>query len=493
MFFTNNIFKDHSERIFFYARTAVFTVIGGVLIGTAIGKFGLLAGLGMMALPIVILVTGWMFSTPQVGILFSIFLGFTANGIARYVEGVPWGLMIDISLFVAWLSLLFQKFRHTDWSPLSHGAMLMTTAWFSLILIELINPEGNGPVAWFYAMRTVGFYQLLLFGLIFMHWRDVKYVDKFLKMCFWFSIVAAIWGLRQNIFGVDAAEHRWLYVGGYATQHVLFGVLRVFSFYSDAGQFGASQAMFAIMGMLLAVSPHLTFKERMFYGIGGILSFIGFGISGTRGAIAVIGAGAILYIFLSKNIKIMVLGATVVLGAYSFLKFTKGLQNVEQIRRMRTSLDSDDASLLVRLENQKKFARYLKTRPIGGGVGTAGFWGEKFGPWKTPAQIATDSHYVRVWAETGIVGISLHLMMFGYFLGRGGYIIWHLKNDTLKIKVAALLCGFAGVIAANYGNQITSQTPTGIVISIGIPLVMLAPLFEKQLEEEAKRKAAKET
>ncbi len=473
------------EKILYFIRTTIFVVISGVLIGTAINKYGMVAGVGMMALPIGLLVVGWMFSTPQVGIVLTIVLGFISNGMARYVEGVPWGLLVDISLLIAWLSLLFQNFRFTNWSPLRHGAMIMTTVWFGLIVIELINPDGNGPEAWFYAMRTVGFYQILLFGLIFMCWRDVKYLDFFLKITFWFSIIGTVWGLRQNIFGVDAAEYRWLYVGGYAAQHVLFGVLRVFSFYSDAGQFGASQAMFAIMGGLLAMSPELKNKERFFYGIGGLLSLVGFGISGTRGAIAVIGAGAIMYIFLSKNIKIMVVGGIIFLGAYSFLKFTTILQNVEQIRRMRTSLNSDDASLLVRLDNQKKFASYLRSRPIGGGVGTAGFWGSKFGPYKVPAQIATDSHYVRIWAETGIVGICLHLFMFGYFLGQGGYIIWHLRNMNLKIKIAALYCGTAGVLAANYGNQITSQTPTGILISIGIPLIMMAPLFEKQLEERA--------
>ncbi len=474
------------KKIISFTLIALFVGICGTLIGVAISKYGIIAGIGMMALPIGILFVGWMFSTPQIGIVLSIILSFVSNGLGRYVEGVPWGLLIDISLVIAWLSLLFQKFRFTDWSPLRHGSMIMTTVWFALVALELINPDGNGPEAWFYAMRTVGFYQLLLFGLIFMCWRDVKYLEFFLKITFWFSIVAAVWGLRQNIFGVDAAEYRWLYVGGYAAQHVLFGVLRVFSFYSDAGQFGASQAMFAIMGGLLALSPDLTKKERIFYGIGGLLTLVGFGISGTRGAVAVIGAGAVVYIFLSKNIKVMVVGGIVLFGAYAFLKYTTILQNVEQIRRMRTSMNSDDASLLVRLDNQKKFARYLKSRPIGGGVGTAGFWGSKFGPYKVPAQIATDSHYVRIWAETGIVGICLHLLMYGYFIGQGGYIIWHLKNMNLKIKVASIYCGTVGVLAANYGNQITSQTPTGILISIGIPLIMMSPLFEKQLEERAK-------
>lgn len=62
---------------------------------------------------------------------------------------------------------------------------------------------------------------------------------------------------------------------------------------------------------------------------------------------------------------------------FSF-KFTTIGNNNYQINRMRTAFDSDDASLNVRLQNQILFANYLKSRPIGGGVGHAGDRAQKF-------------------------------------------------------------------------------------------------------------------
>ena len=490
--FPKIIAKTGAEKLNASLFVVISVLVTGILTGIAIGKFGLLAGFGLIGLPVGLLFVGWMFSTPQVGIVSSIFIGFFATGLARYVDG-PWGLMLDFALFIGWLALLFHKFKETDWSPLRHGTMRVTLIWFLYLILELGNPESNGLECWFYAMRTAGFYQLLSFGLAFMWWRDVKYLDFFLKIMAWLSLLGAIWGLKQHNGIVDAAEFKWLYVDGNAQTHVLFGVLRVFSFYSDAGQFGGSQAMVALCCFMVASGGVVPKGQRIFYGIVAVFTFIGFGISGTRGAVAIFAGGGVMYLVLSKNFKIMIIGGGLMVTAFVFLKYTKGLQGVEQVRRMRTSMNSDDPSLLVRVENQRKFAAYLKSRPIGGGVGAAGFWGQRFGPYKLLATIPTDSYYVRVWAETGILGVCLHLLMFGYFIGRGGKILWHLRDPVLKVKISAIYCSMAGVMLANYGNQVFSQQPTSILMGFGIPLIMLAPLFEEQIAAKNREKAGNDS
>lgn len=82
----------------------------------------------------------------------------------------------------------------------------------------------------------------------------------------------------------------------------------------------------------------------------------------------------------------------------------------------------------------------------------------------------------------GIVGLSLHLLMLGYIMGKGGRIVLHLKNRELKTKMVALYSGVGGVLISSYGNQVFGQMPTGMIMNIAIPLIMLAPLFESQLE-----------
>ena len=106
-------------------------------------------------------------------------------------------------------------------------------------------------------------------------YRDPKDLDRFLKTIMIISVLGTLWGLRQKIFGVDSAEWRWLYIEGKFEEHVLFGVLRVFSFYSDAGQFGASQVMMTLLSGVIIISP-TTLKEKLFYLVTAIMTFIGF-------------------------------------------------------------------------------------------------------------------------------------------------------------------------------------------------------------------------
>lgn len=474
------ISKTGSEKLTDkWVLVAIVMVMG--FFGLMIGKTGITTAFVLMGLPLVILFLGLLFSRPVLGLTISIWVGFFSAGIARYIEA-PWGLIMDILIFLAWVAVAV-NYKKYDWKPLRNGVFTVSLVWYGLVVLEILNPESNGFECWFYAMRGAGFYQLTAFGLVFLFYTKKEQIDKFLKLVIILSIVGTIWGLRQMIFGVDDAEYKWLYVGGYAFTHMLAGVLRVFSFYSDAGQFGASQAMFALMCAIIALGP-VSKKEKLWYSLAALITFIGFAVSGTRGALAVPAIGAIVHLFMSKNFKVLTLGFVMIGSVFYVLKFTYAFQGVEQVRRMRTALNPQDESFQVRLRNQKTFGRYLESRPFGGGIGAAGFWGARFNPYSLLANTATDSYYVKVWAETGIIGICLHLFMFGFFVGKGGYVVWHLRDPVLRIKIAAMYASMCGIFMASYGNQVYSQMPTGIIMGIMIPLIFLAPKFDADYVEE---------
>jgi hypothetical protein len=459
-----------------------------LLTGWLIGKGGFTTGIMLLALPIGLLLIAYFFTNTYANMIAALLAGFFSSGLGRYI-GAPWGLLLDIFLVIAWLSLVF-RVKKVDWSPLKNDIMWVALLWYGFVMLEILNPESNGLECWFYAMRNNGFYQLLSFGLVFIICRDKKYLDKFLILSSFLSVLGSLWGLRQFMFGVDYAEHKWLYIDGNSLTHVLFGVLRVFSFYSDAGQFGASQAMFALLCGIVALAPIST-KLKLFFITAAILNFLGFALSGTRGAVAVPAIGILVFLFLSKNFKILCIGFIAAGSVFFFLKYTKGFQSVEQVRRMRTALDPEDASFQVRLKNQKSFGRYLESRPFGGGIGAAGYWGFKYAPYSVLGNLPTDSYYVKVWAETGIVGICLHLFMFGYFVGKGGFVVWHLRDPVLRFKIAAMYCSMCGIMVANYGNQVYIQVPTCMVMGFAIPLIFLSPRYDEQIMAENMQKKLK--
>jgi len=93
----------------------------------------------------------------------------------------------------------------------------------------------------------------------------------------------------QKVWGVDSYEQAWL-DGGAAITHVLFGKLRIFSFLSDAGQFGANQAYSAVVAGIVAMVEK-DFRKKIFYIVVAVFGIYGMLLSGTRGAIAIPLAG----------------------------------------------------------------------------------------------------------------------------------------------------------------------------------------------------------
>lgn len=437
---------------------------------------GLIGGALLLAVPFLFYGVSHLMKNPKQAVWLVLILSFLSPGLTRYVAG-PWGLTIDILLALAWLAILLNKKIKVKWKHAKNPVVWVSLIWMGYLAFEMVNPAGNGPIAWFYAMRGIGFYQALSVPLVFLLFRKEVDFQRFLNLLIILSLIGTAWGLKQQIFGVDAAEYRWLYDENHHEEHILHGVLRVFSFYSDAGAFGASQAMMSLMCGILCTGPFKQ-KKKLFYLVCAIIFLVGFAISGTRGALAVPLAGGIAYLIVIRNFKILIAGASAMVIVFCILKYTFLFQGVEQVRRMRTALDPNNKSLSVRLDNQKTFGRYLANKPFGGGIGTAGFWGARFNPDSLMANTATDSWYVKIWAETGLVGLTLHVAILGFILGKGGKTCMLLRDPKQKVYACALFAAITGVIFASYGNQVFGQMPTGIIMNLAIPFLFLIPKWK---------------
>ncbi len=460
-------------------------LIVALILAYLIATKGILFGLLAIALPVAAVVLNRVFNIPFIGFIFVFIMNFFALGITRYLPA-PLGLTIDGLLVLTYLGLIFKNFyKKVDWSPAKSDLTLLAIIWYGYVLFQLVNPEAASRAAWFYAMRGVGLYMLLTIPLTFILFQDVKKFDKFLKLWALFSIIGSLKGIMQLFWGVDPWEQAWLDSGG-AVTHILFGKLRIFSFYSDAGQFGAAQGHAGVVFLIIALNMKSNKKLRNFYYLAGFLGLYGLLISGTRGAIAVPAAGFFLYFILSKNIKLILLGVLAGVSVFVFLKYTTILQSNYQIRRIRTALDPNNPSLQTRLNNQAKLKVYLATRPLGGGLGSAGNWGKRFSPNTFLANTATDSWYVAIWAEMGIVGLVLHLTILLYILLKSSYYVFSkIKNELLRAKMNALVSGYFGIMVASYGNGILGQMPTGIIIYMSMAFLFMSLKYDKQLQNES--------
>jgi O-antigen ligase len=233
----------------------------------------------------------------------------------------------------------------------------------------------------------------------------------------------------------------------------------------------------ALICGILAMGP-FSWTKRILLGVAALIMLYGMLVSGTRGAFFVLVVGAFVYLLLSKRVAILILGCFVAAAAFGVLKYTKIGDSNPNVFRMRTALDPNDPSLLVRLENQAILRDYMASRPFGGGMGVMGVWGEKYNSDKFLSKIAPDSYFVKVWGQYGIVGFLIWFGFMLYILGKSAGIVWRIRDPVLRQKLLALTAGYAGILMASYGNEIMNQVPSSLLLFTSWVFIFLGPTHD---------------
>jgi hypothetical protein len=442
-------------------------------------RFGVVAEVFMILFPAILFVLFWLFRKPIFGFYSVLILDFILLGITRYIPGeFPIGIVMDVLLILTYVAIFLKNFyEKTDWSPAKKDVTLLAAIWFGFSLLQFFNPEIQSRADYFAGVRGVSLYMILTIPLVLMFFNNIKKVNKFLTIWGIFSILASLKGIMQLTLGVDPWEQDWLdHFGG--PMHIIFGQLRAFSFFSDAGQFGANQAYSAVVATILFFSDSPV-RKKIFFLTVAVLGFIGMFISGTRGAISIPLSGFFLFFILRKNIPVLITGTVILILVVFFFKGTYIGQSNQFIRRMRSAFNANDPSLQVRFENQQKLKTYLNARPFGGGIGQSGLRAKASNTDSLLSTTPTDSWYVLIWAEQGIVGLALHLFILFYILIKASYIIMvKIRDPDLKLKMSALASGMMGVMVASYGNAVLGTMPTSILIYTSMALMLNA----KQLD-----------
>lgn len=423
-----------------------------------------------MAIPIVIVFFYYFIKEPKIGVYASFIVMYTVPTVGRYVPvNIPMGLATDIFLVLTFVALLLRDWKKTDLSGWNHIFSLLMIFWMVLVILEIANPLALSIEAWFYAMRGFAMYQMLLVILCFSLFRDRKDFIRFLKIWIILSMIGAFWGIKQKFFGVDSFEAAWLAEGAYK-QHLLFGKLRVFSYYPDAGIFGPAMGQLTVFFGILFLGP-FSWKKKIIFIFIALTCFYGMIISGTRGALAVPAAGGLLYLIMIRNRRLLISGLTVMILGFVFLKYTNIGSSNYDIERLRTALDPEDPSLNVRLKNREMLKNYLVGKPFGTGVGSAGFWGQRFTPWTWMASFPTDGLYTRVRAETGVIGYTIYVYTWLFILVYGVWQTWQYKDRKKQYFAMAALSNFAGILLSSYGNEILNQIPINFATLIPLTFV----------------------
>ena len=457
-------------------------IVVSILFAYLTASLGILVPILSLIISVVSVFLIVLFKEPFVGLIATLIYCFCFVLIGRELsDSFPFGYVVEVLCVIVLIAAIF-KTSGQDWLRIRNELCLLFSLWFLISVLELFNPAGPSFAGWLSEIRTSGLDSFLLVPIGFLIFRNVKHLDVFLIAIIACSLFATINGMKQLHMGLFPGEQKFLDAN---PTHMIWGQLRVFSFYRDAGQFGASQASLVVVCGVLAFGPFKLWKRIVFLLLS-FLFFYGMLISGTRGSFFALVPGIFLSIFLFKNLKVLIFG-TLFLGLFiAVLKFTYIGSGFSYVHRLRTALDPTDPSLNLRFINQEILSNYLESYPFGGGLGVIGYAGGKYNADKFLSNIAPDSYWVKVWAMYGIVGFTFWFCMMLYILGKCCGIVWNIGDKKLRVKLIALTASLFGIFVCSYGNEVMNALPSSIVFYLSIVLIYMGPRFDAELKEKLK-------
>ena len=370
--------------------------------------------------------------------------------------------------------------------------LLGILSWCTYCTIEILNNTcglGLNIKAWYTGARMMAFQMLYIFFVFTIYISSPERLLKYLKLWGLLALFSAFWTWKQQNMGLTVSEHSFMYGRGLST-HVLQGgtLIRYFSTFSDAANYGCNAAATAIAFIVIGITTTIK-KDKLFFVIISVLVIWQMFASGTRSATFCLIAGFMVFLVLSRSIRIIIPSAIIGGILLFILIFTNIGNGNQQIRRMRSGFNKDDASSNVRDINQATMKKYIKDAPWGIGIGMGMDNVPANNKYRLLATIPPDSEYVNIWLRTGPIGITIFIITMLMMLGGACWIVlFKLKNKSL-IGIGAGLCSaFVAIQLGGYANQVLMQFPNGLIFYGGLSIVYILPYLEPEwIEYENKR------
>ncbi len=401
--------------------------------------------------------------------------------------------MFEIVLIV----LAIIDIKETKFERLGNTMLFALIIWCGFCTIEVLNDTcgiGIDIGGWYTAARMMAFQLLYAFIVFTIYIDQPKNLVKYLYIWGALALFAVFWVWKQQNLGFTVAENTFIQGRGRTTHILQAGTLiRYFSIYSDAANYGIAIASTAVAFIIFGITAKIKKYKFFFLVVGGACVW-GMFPSGTRTATACLMAGFIAYIFLSKSFKIAV-PFTILFAFFAFiLVFTNIGQGNQQIRRMRSAFNKEDASVGAREINRNAMKKYMREAPWGIGMNVGYQNAPANNKYTFMATVPPDSEYVFIWIHTGIIGITTFLICTAIMLlGACWIVLFRLKSPSLRGIGAGFCCAFVSQQLGGYGNQVLMQFPNCLVFYGGLTIVYVLPWIEKEwIEWESKELAIQE-
>lgn len=371
------------------------------------------------------------------------------------------------------------------------GFAVMT--WLLYCTLELLNNScdlGFNFGIWYAGFRLIALQMAYAFLVCSIYIDNPKKLNTYIRIWAWLALFASFWTWKQQHIGFNGPEQVFLIVA--ARTHMVNGITRYFSIFSDAANCGINMAATAVMFYIFAITAKVK-RDKVFFLITALACTKTMFASGTRTAMFCLIAGFMVYVVLSKSVKIAI---SVVIAGILFLIFMMGTtigNGNNEIRRMRSAFNKNDASASVRDMNQAVIAKYMKDAPWGIGIGVDYSNVPVNNKFRTLATIPPDSEYVYIWVHTGPIGITTFLVGTAImWLAACWIVFFNIRHRGLQGIGAGLCAAFVAYQLGGYGNQILMQYPNAFLFYGGLAVVFCLPKMEAEYQEIEDRRYAEQ-
>ena len=455
-----------------------------------------------LIIPVIYATFQWQMLTFWGLIILNYFIQFF-NKLQLLPNGIPLSAYNELlELMLIGIALIDLR-KTPQFERLGNLMFITLLIWFGFCFIEIFNDTcglGLNIAGWYAGTRMMSI-QLIYACVVFtLYLTDPEKLMKYLKLWAILCLFSFFWTWKQQNIGLTSAESIWLESAGRRT-HIINGgtLIRYWSTFNDAATYGCHAAAAAIAFFIFSITAKIR-RDRIFFLITAILVTKGMFASGTRTAMFCMIGGFMVFLVLSRSIKILIPSAIIGGILFSLLIFTNIGQGNQQIRRMRSGFNKNDASANVRTINQTAIKKYIADAPWGLGLAINTDNVPANNKYKKLSVIPPDSEYVFIWVHTGPIGITTFLILTAImFLGACWITMFKLKNRSL-IGIGAGFCGaFAAIQLGGYANQILMQFPNCLTFYGGLAIVYILPYLEpawveyekKHLAEQEERKRLK--
>ena len=441
------------------------------LLATLDMKLSMLMFIGLIGVPLVVFC---LFNLSfAIGLM--LFVSLALPFALKYTDA-PIGTLLDLLILLSMVGILLRQIKERDWafakSPLSYMILL----WLYFNVMQVLNPEAQSKLAWLYTVRSVAVQQVVFFIGAYAFKDNRAGIMTILKLIMVMCFVSALYGLKQQFFGFSTQETLWMMADEERFQlYHQWNMIRIPSFCYDPTTFGILMVCFAVFCGALVIGA-TSRKHKILLSIMGMIALWATAYTGTRTAFGLVPVGAIFFagLILSKRV-LLIGGMLAVLGVGFVLKSTSS----GVIFRIQSAFKpSQDDSMNLRLENQKKIQPYIQSHPIGGGLGSCGFWGKRFNPESELAKFPHDSSFVRMGVELGWIGLILYTLFHYVVLRTGLYYFIRCRDPFIKSLYAAITTWLFMLAVACYFQEAILQLPMNVIYNVFLAMLVTLKNFD---------------